>query len=162
MKKTFSIFVLALMAMCNTFTACSSADDDGNQQQVFDASKAMSGKWELSRVQDFPLPINNYHIREGNTISFLDGGIIRTEGDFSVTIDGDAARPMTMPFGGYNTWRADNSYNSDGTVEAGSALVYFNNNSEAYVAYFMSATEVHLVKFATTTRGMAYVLTKMK
>lgn len=74
----------------------------------------------------------------------------------------DAARPMTMPFGGYNTWRADNSSTSDGTVEDGSALVYFNNNSEAYVAYFMSATEVYLVKFATTTQGMAYILTKMQ
>ena len=162
MKKTFTIFVLALMAMCNTFTACGDDNDDGSQQQVFDASKAMSGKWKLSKVQDFPLPINNYHIREGNTISFLDGGIIRTEGDFSVTINGDASKRMTMPFVGYNTWRADNSYNSDGTVETSSALVYFNNNSEAYVAYFMSATEVYLVKFSTTTQGIAYVLTKMK
>lgn len=161
MKKVLLAAMVLLAGV--SFTSCSSSDDDDEkQEQKFDASKAMSGKWELSKVQDFPLPINNYHIREGNTISFLDGGIIRTEGDFSVTINGDAARPMTMPFGGYNTWRADNSYNSDGTVEAGSALVYFNNNSEAYVAYFMSATEVHLVKFATTTRGMAYVLTKMK
>lgn len=159
MKKVL-LAVMVLLAGVS-FTSCSSSDDDDvKQEQKFDASKAMSGKWKLSKVQDFPLPINNYHIREGNTISFLDGGIVRTEGDFSVVINGDAVRPMTMPFGGYNTWRADNSYNSDGTVETGSALVYFNNNSEAYVAYFMSATEVYLVKFATTTLGMAYVLTK--
>lgn len=159
MKKVLLAAMILLAGV--SFTSCSSSDDDDvKQEQKFDASKAMSGKWKLSKVQDFPLPINNYHIREGNTISFLDGGIVRTEGDFSVTINGDAARPMTMPFGGYNTWRADNSYNSDGTVETGSALVYFNNNSEAYVAYFMSATEVYLVKFATTTLGMAYVLTK--
>ena len=158
--KNVLLAVMILLAGVS-FTSCSSSDDDDvKQEQKFDASKAMSGKWKLSKVQDFPLPINNYHIREGNTISFLDGGIVRTEGDFSVVINGDAARPMTMPFGGYNTWRADNSYNSDGTVETGSALVYFNNNSEAYVAYFMSATEVYLVKFATTTLGMAYVLTK--
>lgn len=159
MKKVLLAVMILLAGV--SFTSCSSSDDDDvKQEQKFDASKAMSGKWKLSKVQDFPLPINNYHIREGNTISFLDGGIVRTEGDFSVVINGDAARPMTMPFGGYNTWRADNSYNSDGTVETGSALVYFNNNSEAYVAYFMSATEVYLVKFATTTLGMAYVLTK--
>ena len=161
MKKVLLAAMVLLAGV--SFTSCSSSDDDDvKQEQVFDASKAMSGKWKLSKVQDFPLPINNYHIREGNTISFLDGGIVRTEGDFSVTINGDASRPMTMPFGGYNTWRADNSYNSDGTVETSSALVYFNNNSEAYVAYFMSATEVYLVKFATTKQGMAYVLTKMK
>ena len=159
MKKVLLAAMILLAGV--SFTSCSSSDDDDvKQEQKFDASNAMSGKWKLSKVQDFPLPINNYHIREGNTISFLDGGIVRTEGDFSVVINGDAARPMTMPFGGYNTWRADNSYNSDGTVETGSALVYFNNNSEAYVAYFMSATEVYLVKFATTTQGMAYVLTK--
>lgn len=160
MKKVLLAAMILLAGV--SFTSCSSSDDDGNQQQVFDASKAMSGKWKLSKVQDFPLPINNYSIQDGNTISFLDGGIVRTEGDFSVTINGDAARPMTMPFGGYNTWRADNSCTSDGTVEDGSALVYFNNNSEAYVAYFMSATEVYLVKFATTTQGMAYILTKMQ
>lgn len=159
MKKTLLAAMVLLAGV--SLTSCSSSDDDDvKQEQKFDASKAMSGKWKLSKVQDFPLPINNYHIREGNTISFLDGGIVRTEGDFSVVINGDAVRPMTMPFGGYNTWRADNSYNSDGTLETGSALVYFNNNSEAYVAYFMSATEVYLVKFATTTLGMAYVLTK--
>lgn len=159
MKKVLLAAMVLLAGV--SFTSCSSSDDDDvKQEQKFDASKAMSGKWKLSKVQDFPLPINNYHIREGNTISFLDGGIVRTEGDFSVVINGDAVRPMTMPFGGYNTWRADNSYNSDGTVETGSALVYFNNNSEAYVAYFMSATEVYLVKFATTTQGIAYVLTK--
>ena len=159
MKKTLLAAMVLLAGV--SLTSCSSSDDDDvKQEQKFDASKAMSGKWKLSKVQDFPLPINNYHIREGNTISFLDGGIVRTEGDFSVVINGDAVRPMTMPFGGYNTWRADNSYNSDGTLETGSALVYFNNNSEAYVAYFMSATEVYLVKFATTTLGMAYVLAK--
>lgn len=159
MKKVLLAAMVLLAGV--SFTSCSSSDDDDvKQEQKFDASKAMSGKWKLSKVQDFPLPINNYHIREGNTISFLDGGIVRTEGDFSVVINGDAVRPMIMPFGGYNTWRADNSYNSDGTVETGSALVYFNNNSEAYVAYFMSATEVYLVKFATTTQGIAYVLTK--
>lgn len=31
MKKTFTIFVLALMAMCNTFTACGDDNDDGSE-----------------------------------------------------------------------------------------------------------------------------------
>ena len=77
MKKILLAAMVLLAGV--SFTSCSSSDDDGNQQQVFDARKAMSGKWKLSKVQDFPLPINNYYIQEGNTISFLDGGIVRTE-----------------------------------------------------------------------------------
>lgn len=47
-----------------SFTSCSSSDDDDNekQEQKFDASKVMSGKWKLSKIQDFPIPINHYSI----------------------------------------------------------------------------------------------------
>ena len=55
MKKILLAAMVLLAGV--SFTSCSSSDDDGNQQQVFDASKAMSGKWKLSKVQDFPLPI---------------------------------------------------------------------------------------------------------
>ena len=50
-----------------SFTSCSSSDDDDNekQEQKFDASKVMSGKWKLSKIQDFPIPINHYSIPEG-------------------------------------------------------------------------------------------------
>ena len=65
MKKILLAAMVLLAGV--SFTSCSSSDDDGNQQHVFDASKAMSGKWKLSKVQDFPLPINNYSIQEGNT-----------------------------------------------------------------------------------------------
>ena len=145
-----------------SFTSCSSSDDDDNekQEQKFDASKVMSGKWKLSKIQDFPIPINHYSIQNGNTISFLDGGILRTEGDFSVVINGDAARPMTMPFSGYKTWKANTAY-KHGTVDTGTSSVYFDG-SEMYVAYFVSATEIDLVKFATEKLGMVYVLTKVQ
>lgn len=144
-----------------SFTSCSSSDDDEKQEQKFDASKALSGKWELSKIQDFPLPINHYSIQKGNTISFSEGGILRTEGDFSVVINGDAAKPMTIPFGGYKTWKANTAYKQDGTVETGASAVYFDG-SEMYVAYFVSATEIDLVKFATDQNGMMYVLTKVQ
>lgn len=145
-----------------SFTSCSSSDDDDvKQEQKFDASKAMSGKWELSKIQDFPLPINHYSIKKGNTISFSDGGILRTEGDFSVVINGDAAKPMTMPFGGYKTWKANTNYKQDGTVDTGTSAVYFDGG-DMYVAYFVSATEIDLVKFATSQIGMMYILTKVQ
>ena len=49
-----------------SFTSCSSSDDDDNekQEQKFDASKVMSGKWKLSKIQDFPIPINHYSIHK--------------------------------------------------------------------------------------------------
>ena len=146
-----------------SFTSCSSSDDEDNekQEQKFDASKVMSGKWKLSNIQDFPIPINHYSIQKGNTISFLDGGILRTEGDFSVVINGDAARPMTIPFSGYKTWKANTDYKQDGTVDTSTSSVYFDG-SEMYVAYFVSATEIDLVKFATEKLGMVYVLTKVQ
>lgn len=110
MKKVLLAAMILLAGA--SFTSCSSSDDDDNekQEQKFDASKVMSGKWKLSKIQDFPIPINHYSIQKGNTISFLDGGILRTEGDFSVVINGDADRPMTMPFGSYKTWKADTTY----------------------------------------------------
>ena len=160
MKKVLLAAMVLLAGV--SFTSCSSSDDDDvKQEQKFDASKAMSGKWELSKIQDFPLPINHYSIQKGNTISFSEGGILRTEGDFSVVINGDAARPMTMPFGSYKTWKAETTYKQDGTVGTGTSPVYFNG-SEMYVAYFMSATEIDLVKFATDKIGMIYVLTKVQ
>lgn len=161
MKKVLLAAMILLAGA--SFTSCSSSDEDGDekQEQKFDASKAMSGKWELSKVQDFSLPINNYSIQKGNTISFLDGGTLRAEGDFSVVINGDAARPMTMPFGSYKTWKANTAYKQDGTVDAGTSAVYFDG-SEMYVAYFVSAMEIDLVKFATDKLGMVYVLTKVQ
>lgn len=146
-----------------SFTSCSSSDDDDNekQEQRFDASKVMSGKWELSKIQDFPIPINHYSIQKGNTISFLEGGVLRTEGDFSVVINGDAASPMTMPFGSYKTWKANTNYKQDGTVDTGTSAVYFDGG-DMYVAYFVSATEIDLVKFATSQIGMSYILTKVQ
>lgn len=161
MKKVLLAAMILLAGA--SFTSCSSSDDDDNekQEQKFDASEVMSGKWELSKIQDFPIPINHYSIQKGNIISFLDGGVLRAEGDFSVVINGDAARPMTIPFGDYKTWKANTAYKQDGTVDTGSASVYFNG-SEMYVAYIMSATEIDLVKFATTTQGMVYVLTKVR
>ena len=146
-----------------SFTSCSSSDDDYNekQEQKFDASKVMSGKWNLSKIHDFPIPINHYSIQNGNTISFLDGGILLTEGDFSVVINVDEARPMTIPFSGYKTWKANTAYKQDGTVDTGTSAVYFDG-SEMYVAYFVSATEIDLVKFATEKLGMVYVLTKVQ
>ena len=146
-----------------SFTSCSSSDDDDNekQEQRFDASKVMSGKWELSKIQDFPIPINHYSIQKGNTISFLEGGVLRTEGDFSVVINGDAASPMTMPFGSYKTWKANTTYKQDGTVDTGTSAVYFDGR-DMYVAYFVSATEIDLVKFATSQIGMSYILTKVQ
>lgn len=162
MKK---ILLAAMVLLAGaSFTSCSSSDDDDNekQEQKFDASKVMSGKWELSKIQDFPIPINHYSIQKGNTISFLDGGILRTEGDFSVVINGDADRPMTMPFGSYKTWKASTDYNQDGTVDTKTSAVFFNG-SELYVAYFMSATEIDLVKLATGKAiGMEYVLKKVQ
>lgn len=160
MKKVL-LAAMVLLAGAS-FTSCNSSDDDDEkQEQKFDASKAMSGKWELSKIQDFPLPINHYSIQKGNTISFSDGGALHTEGDFSVVINGDAARPMTMPFGNYKTWKADTGYKQDGTVDTGTSVVYFDG-SDMYVAYFMSATEIDLVKFATDRIGMTYVLTKVQ
>ena len=161
MKKVLLAAMILLAGA--SFTSCSSSDDDDNekQEQKFDASKVMSGKWKLSKIQDFPIPINHYSIQKGNTISFLDGGILRTEGNFSVVINGDADRPMTMPFGSYKTWKADTTYKQDGTVETGTSPVYFDG-SDMYVAYFMSATEIDLVKFATVRIGIAYVLTKVQ
>ena len=146
-----------------SFTSCSSSDDDDNekQEQKFDASKVMSGKWKLSKIQDFPIPINHYSIQNGNTISFLDGGILRTEGDFSVVINGDADRAMTIAFSEYKTWKANTAYKQDGTVDTGTSAVYFDG-IEMYVAYFVSATEIDLVKFATEKLGMVYVLTKVQ
>ena len=146
-----------------SFTSCRSSDDDDNekQEQKFDASKVMSGKWNLSKIQDCPIPINHYSIQNGNTISFLDGGILRTEGDFSVVINGDADRPMTIPFSGYKTWKANTAYKQDGTVDTGTSSVYFDG-IEMYVAYFVSATEIDLVKFATEKLGMVYILTKVQ
>ena len=95
MKKVLLAAMILLAGA--SFTSCSSSDDDDNekQEQKFDASNVMSGKWELSKIQDFPIPINHYSVQKGNTISFLEGGILRTEGDFSVVINGDAAKPMT-------------------------------------------------------------------
>lgn len=159
MKKVLLVAMVLLAGA--SFTSCSSSDDDEKQEQKFDASKALSGKWELSKIQDFPLPINHYSIQKGNTISFSEGGILRTEGDFSVVINGDAARPMTMPFGGYKTWKAETTYKQDGTVETETSPVYFDG-SDMYVAYFMSATEIDLVKFATDKVGMVYVLSKVQ
>ena len=146
-----------------SFTSCSSSDDDDNekQEQKFDASNVMRGKWELSKIQDFPIPINHYSIQNGNTISFLDGGILRTEGNFSVVINGDAAKPMTIPFDSYKTWKANTAYKQDGTVDTSTSAVYFDG-SEMYVAYFVSATEIDLVKFATEKLGMVYILTKVQ
>lgn len=158
MKKVLLAAMILLAGA--SFTSCSSSDDE-KQEQKFDASKVMSGKWKLSKIQDFPIPINHYSIQKGNTISFLDGGILRTEGDFSVVINGDAARPMTIPFGSYKTWKADTAYKQDGTVDTGTTAVYFDG-SEMYVAYFVSATEIDLVKFATEKLGMVYVLTKVQ
>lgn len=161
MKKVLLAAMILLAGA--SFTSCSSSDDDDNekQEQKFDASKAMNGKWELSKVQDFPIPINHYSVQKGNTISFLEGGILRTEGDFSVVINGDAAKPMTMPFCGYKTWKANTAYKQDGTVDTSTSAVYFDG-SEMYVAYFVSATEIDLVKFATEKLGMVYVLTKVQ
>ena len=161
MKKVLLAAMILLAGA--SFTSCSSSDDDDNekQEQKFDASKVMSGKWNLSKIQDFPIPTNHYSIQNGNTISFLDGGILLTEGDFSVVINGDAARPMTMPFSGYKTWKANTVYKQDGTVDTGTSAVYFDG-SEMYVAYFVSATEIDLVKFATEKLGMVYVLTKVQ
>ena len=61
----------------------------------------------------------------------------------------------------YKTWKADTTYKQDGTVETGTSPVYFDG-SDMYVAYFMSATEIDLVKFATDRIGMVYVLTKVQ
>lgn len=160
MKKILLAAMVLLAGV--SFTSCSSSDDDDEkQEQKFDASKVMNGKWELSKVQDFPLPVNNYSIQKGNIISFLEGGTIRAEGDFSVVINGDAARPMTMPFGSYKTWKANTAYKQDGTVDTGTSAVYFDG-SEMYVAYFMSATEIDLVKFASDSVGMVYILKKVQ
>lgn len=76
MKKVLLAAMILLAGA--SFTSCSSSDDDDNekQEQKFDASKVMSGKWKLSKIQDFPIPINHYSIQKGNTISFLDGGIL--------------------------------------------------------------------------------------
>ena len=61
MKKLLLAAMVLLAGV--SFTSCSSSDDDDEkQEQTFDASKAMSGKWELSKVQDYPLPINHYSI----------------------------------------------------------------------------------------------------
>ena len=69
---------------------------------------------------------------------------------------------MTMPFGSYKTWKANTNYKQDGTVDTSTSAVYFDG-SEMYVAYFVSATEIDLVKFATGGRvGMAYVLKKVQ
>ena len=161
MKKVLLAAMILLAGA--SFTSCSSSDDDDNekQEQKFDASKVMSGKWKLSKIQDFPIQINHYSIHNGNTISFLDGGILRTEGDLSVVITGDATRPMTMPFSGYKTWKANTAYKQDGTVDTGTSSAYFDG-SELYVAYFVSATEIDLVKFTTEKLGMVYVLTKVQ
>jgi nucleoside-specific outer membrane channel protein Tsx len=71
MKKVLLAAMILLAGA--SFTSCSSSDDDDNekQEQKFDASKVMSGKWKLSKIQDFPIPINHYSIQKGNTISFL-------------------------------------------------------------------------------------------
>ena len=159
-----NVLLAAMILLTGTsFTSCSSSDDDYNekQEQKFDASKVMSGKWNMSKIHDFPIPINHYSIQKGNTISFLDGGILCTEGDFSVVINGDAARPMTMPFSGYKTWKANAAHKQDGNVDTGTSAVQFDG-SEMYVAYFVSATEIDLVKFATEKLGMVYVLTKVQ
>lgn len=70
MKKVLLAAMILLAGA--SFTSCSSSDDDDNekQEQKFDASKVMSGKWKLSKIQDFPIPINHYSIQKGNTISF--------------------------------------------------------------------------------------------
>lgn len=161
MKKVLLAAMILLAGA--SFTSCSSSDDDDNekQEQKFDASKVMSGKWMLSKIQDFPIPINHYSIQNGNTISFLDGGILRTEGDFSVVINGDASKPMSIPFNSYKTWKANTAYKQDGTVDTGTSAVYFDG-SQMYVAYFVSATEIDLVKFATEKLGIVYVLTKVQ
>ena len=161
MKKVLLAAMILLAGA--SFTSCSSSDDDDNekQEQKFDASKVMSGKWKMIKIQDFPIPINHYSIQNGNTISFLDGGILRTEGDFSVVINGDASKPMSIPFNIYKTWKANTAYKQDGTVATGTSAVYFDG-SQMYVAYYVSATEIDLVKYATEKLGIVYVLTKVQ
>ena len=82
MKKVLLAAMILLAGA--SFTSCSSSDDDDNekQEQKFDASKVMSGKWKLSKIQDFPIPINHYSFQKEKIFFFLGGGPPLTEGDF--------------------------------------------------------------------------------
>lgn len=85
MKKTFTIFVLALMAMCNTFTACSSSDDNEDKPTKSDKKYKIKndnivGVWRNGN--DFFVSFS----KDGFNSSLLNNKFI-DEGDYK--IDGD-------------------------------------------------------------------------
>lgn len=150
--------LLAAMLVCLTslsFVSCGGSDDDNEEQQQPTVQSVLVGKWKMAKVIDFPIPINNYYLEGDNYVTFLDNGKMIPAGEFSVVINGDAARPMTLPFTKYSSW------SSEKTSDNGAFAVWLGESKDLYVGYINSTTSIDLVKFAESkTIGIIYRLEK--
>lgn len=84
MKKTFTIFVLALMAMCNTFTACGDDNDDGSENPEKPSCKIndnnIVGVWKTDNNFFVSFSSDKYNSTLLNN-KFIDEGDYRIEKD---------------------------------------------------------------------------------
>ena len=147
-----AILLLATPAM---FMSCSSSDDDSQEEQKPTVQSVLVGKWKMTKVIDFPIPLNNYYLEGDNYVTFLDNGKMIPSGEFSVIINGNAASPMTLPFAKYSSW------SSEKTSDDGAFAVWLGTSKDLYVGYINSTTSIDLVKLAESkTIGITYRLEK--
>lgn len=149
--------LLAAMLLCATslsFVSCGSSDDDNEEQQPTEGSKLI-GTWKLTKVFDFPLPINNYYLPGDNYVTFSSGGTMSHNGDFVMIPNGNQSSSMTLPFASYTKWSSEKSSDDKAII------VYLGASKEQYVGYIMSSTRIDLVKFEEDkAHGISYTLEK--
>lgn len=155
MRKVLLVAIL-LCATSLSFVSCEGSDGNDEEQQQPTAESILKGRWKMTKVSDFPLPINNYYLNGDNYVTFSSENKLEHEGRFEVVINGDAARPMTIPFATYEKWHAENTSDTNGII------VYIGTNKDdLYLGYIMSPTRIDLVKMAEDkTHGISYTLEK--
>lgn len=154
MKKVLFAAML-LISLPTLVTSCGGSDDDEEQKQQPTANEMLIGTWKITKVQDFPLPLNIYELKGNNYVTFSKNGILEHNGEFNVVINGNNASPMTLPFTTYSSWASENTSDSEALA------VYLGTKKDLYVGYIMSSTRIDLVKFAEDkTHGISYTLEK--
>ena len=150
-----SLWAMLLCATSLSFVSCGGSDGDNEEQQQPTVQNVLVGKWKMTKVIDFPIPINSYYLEGENYVTFLDNGKMIPSGEFSVVTNGEAARPMTLPFTKYFAWSADK------TSDDGAIAVYLGESKDLYVGYINSTSSIDLVKFAESKSiGITYRLEK--
>lgn len=128
------------------------------KKQKLNIDETISGKWKLTKIQDFPTAINHYSIIGNNYVIFTSGRI-SSLGEFCVEPNGNYSQRYNLVFPSYKYWNANLLYENG--IESSSSFELICNNTDSYIAYIVNQKKLDLVKFEKDKiHGIVYSLEK--